>query len=452
MTEQIPLAEAPSIPAGASMPKVEPTDTEPPSMLGEDESALVAGLSNLRGSSRAGDAGRGEPEGEVVDPEGAGPPWKRLVAGEGYVPPRLLRWPIVAGVVVLASVVALYATVIAQALRETSGAAAPYSLTAADAQFTATFPSRPFRTVTASGSAPAIVYTSTLADHAIAVTYVRLAGGFDLDAAVRGVVAAQPGATLASHSRLTYRGQEAEDGAIVAPQAYEQVRVVTFGSAVYVLEGAGQSRASFASDYNALLASFSSSSPATSRSSGAASAAAPGTPAASTPAASTPAASTPAAQPRPLVSVIVPAPAGFAAIADPAGHTGAVSAAVFDSLAGQSGAATQFHFVTGYRLEYGNSSSGDLVLVALYRFMTAQDAEAVQAGLSSPPAGEKSVGFPAIPGSSALDSTAADSSGAFDHVIVASKDGTVMYLEEPTGGAARPAALGVLARQQFARL
>ena len=75
------------------------------------------------------------------DPAAAtGPPWPRLVAaGCGYTPPRLLRWPVVLGIVLLVGLVAAQVTLRSPATVSLPGPATPYHLTAADAHFTATF-------------------------------------------------------------------------------------------------------------------------------------------------------------------------------------------------------------------------------------------------------------------------------------------------------------------------
>ena len=64
------------------------------------------------------------------------------------------------------------------------------------------------------------------------------------------------GGTVGSRRSLTYRGQPAEDAVISVSGGSGRVRVVRFGSSAYILEGFGNTAASFAHDYKVLLRSF----------------------------------------------------------------------------------------------------------------------------------------------------------------------------------------------------
>jgi hypothetical protein len=188
----------------------------------------------------------------------AGPPWPRLVAsGTAYAPPRLIRWPVGAGVVVFAGWVTATAVVGGSASGPPSSAA-PYRLTAVDAGFTSTFPGRPQRSEKAVGNVRVITYISSLADHAVAVASfpVPASATYDLDRAVTGVAAGEQGGKVVSRTSVTYQGQPAEDGVISFSGGVEQVRVVVLGSSAYLFEGVGTTPSAFANDYGILLASF----------------------------------------------------------------------------------------------------------------------------------------------------------------------------------------------------
>ena len=195
------------------------------------------------------------PPGPPHDPAAVtGPPWPRLVAADGaYTPPRLVRWPIVLGILLFAGWIVTLAVVPTVVSSSSSG----YVVTATDAHFTATFPARPRRAAQNVGTT-VIAYTTTLPDHAVGVTYLALpaSASFSLDGGVNGIASSLPGAKVVSRNSLTYLGQPAEDAAVTFSAGFAQVRIVRFGSSAYVLEGVGSSAASFAHDYNVLLATF----------------------------------------------------------------------------------------------------------------------------------------------------------------------------------------------------
>lgn len=153
-----------------------------------------------------------------------------------YTPPRLARWPIVVGILLFAGWIAALVAVPAAVSSSSSG----YALTATDAHFMATFPARPDRAANAVGTTTIIVYTAALPDHAVGVTYVALpaSASFSPDGAVNGAASSQPGGKVISRNSLTYLGQPAEDAAIKFSGGFLRIRVVTFGSSAYILEGA----------------------------------------------------------------------------------------------------------------------------------------------------------------------------------------------------------------------
>jgi hypothetical protein len=215
------------------------------------------------------------PPGAALDPAAVtGPPWPRLVAAEGtYTPPRLIRWPIVVGIVLfagwLAAAVALRAAPAslpspAPASLPSSAAVSPpspataYVLTAGDARFTATFPAKPQRTTKNLGTITAIAYLAQFPNHAVGVTYLALpaSASFSLNRSINGITATLPAGKVISRRTLTYRGRHAEDAAISSSAGFMQVRVLRLGSSAYILEGAGNNPASFAHDYKVLLDTF----------------------------------------------------------------------------------------------------------------------------------------------------------------------------------------------------
>jgi len=133
-----------------------------------------------------------------------------------------------------------------------------YALVASDAHFTATFPARPQRAARAVGTATVIAYNTSLSDHGVGVTYVALPPSvpFSLNGGINGAAQSLPGAKIVSRNSLNYLGQPAEDATISSSAGLAQVRVVKFGSSVYVLQAFGPSASSYAHDYNILLGSF----------------------------------------------------------------------------------------------------------------------------------------------------------------------------------------------------
>lgn len=184
-----------------------------------------------------------------------GPPWPRLVAATGaYTPPRLARWPIIAGVLLFAGWIAAVVAVRVGVSSPSSG----YVVTASDAHFTATFPARPQHAARTVGTTSVIAYITTLSSEAVGVSYITLpaSASFSLDGAVNGEASSLPGATVISRNSLTYLGQPAEDATITFSAGSAEFRIVRLGSSAYVLEGLGSSASSFAHDYNVLIDSF----------------------------------------------------------------------------------------------------------------------------------------------------------------------------------------------------
>ena len=199
------------------------------------------------------------PPGIPPDPAaGTGPPWLSLIApGDAHSPPRMARWLIVAGIVLVAGWIAATAglhAVSAPSPRPASG----YLLTASDAHFTATFPRKPLRIERTAGTTTVIVYLVDLPDHGVEIIRapVPASGSISLDRAVNVAASALPGGGVVSRHPITYHGQPAEDAVISVLGDPAQIRVVAFGSSAYIFEGFGSTAASFAHDYKVLLDSF----------------------------------------------------------------------------------------------------------------------------------------------------------------------------------------------------
>jgi hypothetical protein len=187
-----------------------------------------------------------------------GPPWRRLIApGNAHTPLRRARWPIVAGIVLLAGSIAATAGLHAVSTPPPSPPSG-YLLTASDARFTATFPRKPLRIEKTAGTTTIIVYLADLPDHAVEIIRapVPASGPFSLDRAVNVAASALPGGEVFSRHSITYHGQPAEDAVISVLGDPAQVLVVAFGSSAYIFEGFGSTAASFAHDYKILLDSF----------------------------------------------------------------------------------------------------------------------------------------------------------------------------------------------------
>jgi hypothetical protein len=190
-------------------------------------------------------------------PDPAAPP-KRLAQLPFRRVPRLPRWIIVAGIILLAGSIA--ATVIARPVSLSAPRPAPgYLLAAHDAHFTALFPRKPLRTEKTAETTTVIVYLADLPGYAVGIICapVPASGRVRLDRAVNVAASALPGGDVVSrHHRLTYHGQPAEDAAISVLGEPGQIRIVVFGSSAYIFEGFGATAASFAHDYQILLDTF----------------------------------------------------------------------------------------------------------------------------------------------------------------------------------------------------
>lgn len=206
------------------------------------------------------------PPGTAPDPAAVtGPPWPRLVAPAGaYTPPRLIRWPIIVGIALLVGLNAAVA-VRAATPTPTSGtvavsstrSAAGYVVTADDAHFRATFPSKPRRASQTVGTMTVVVYIAQVSGHGVGVTYLPLpaSASFSLNGGISGAASSLPGGKVVSRHTLTYLGQPAEDAVISSSAGFAQVRIVRFGSAAYILEGFG-APGGFAHGYKVLLDTF----------------------------------------------------------------------------------------------------------------------------------------------------------------------------------------------------
>ena len=188
----------------------------------------------------------------------AGPPWPNLIApGDAPGPPRIARWLVVAGIVLVAGGIAATAGLHAVSAPSPSPASG-YLLTASDAHFTATFPSKPLRIEKTAGTTTVIVYLADIPGYAVEIIRapVPASGSFSLDRAVTVAASALPGGGVVSRHPITYHGQPAEDAVISVLGDPGQIRVVAFGSSAYIFEGFGNTAASFAHDYKVLLDSF----------------------------------------------------------------------------------------------------------------------------------------------------------------------------------------------------
>lgn len=197
------------------------------------------------------------PPGIPPGPAAATRPPRVIASDDAHTPPRMARWLIVAGIVLLAGSIA--ATIGLHAVSTPSPSPVPgYRLTASDAEFTAIFPRKPLRIEKTAGTITIIVYLADLPDHAVEVIRapVPASGSFSLDRAVNVVASALPGGKVFSRHSITYRGQPAEDAVISVLGDPGHILVVTFGSSAYIFEGLGSTAASFAHDYKILLDSF----------------------------------------------------------------------------------------------------------------------------------------------------------------------------------------------------
>jgi hypothetical protein len=247
------------VPAANDVPAQEPEPTSPaePSQpaVAEHGAAPADAVQPADFPDREARAQPGPPD-TPLDPAAAtGPPWPRLVAATGaYTPPRLARWPIIAGVLLFAGWIAAVVAVRVAVSSPSSG----YVVTAGDAHFTATFPARPQHAARTVGTTSVIAYITTLSSDAVSVTYIALpaSASFSLDGAVNGEASSLPGAEVVSRNSLTYLGQPAEDATITFSAGSAEVRIVRFGSSAYALGAFGPSASSFAHDYNVLIDSF----------------------------------------------------------------------------------------------------------------------------------------------------------------------------------------------------
>lgn len=363
------------------------------------------------------------PESVVSDPSldpsaVTGPPWPRLVAADSaYRPPRLVRWPIISAVIILVSYV-----VTLTVLRPTTSSGPteepPVMFTASDANFTATFPGTPTRTNATGGT---LFFESLLSNHAVVVYATPLptplppSDSASLDDIISQLVTAAPGGAVLSHTPLTYRGQPAEDVVSTYTGGVGHWRAVIFGETLYTLAGLADKPSSFDTDYTRLLDTFEPT----------------GAPA--------------------LAAKLVAAPAGYAMsmTADP--PNGPVDSAALDTQLGEPGISAAAQFVTGYRIEYDSNSNNDNVVIDLLQFASPSDAASFATSLT--PSGTEKTGHdPDIPGSQTIDSTTAESNGAYQHLVLASNGDTVLFLQSASLGKAKPAWLEGMARQQYARL
>ena len=144
-------------------------------------------------------------------------------------------------------------------------------LVAADAGFSAVFPSTPTRqtlVITSSGhKATGLIYRSVMASENVSVSYIPLSGP-PPSSAVQAILdnsiedgAANLKGVVASSDQLAYSGWPAEDAIITAPGHVVYTRVVIVGSKVYVLEVVTATADTPHPGYRELLATFTASGP-----------------------------------------------------------------------------------------------------------------------------------------------------------------------------------------------
>jgi hypothetical protein len=162
----------------------------------------------------------------------------------------------------------------------------------------------------------------------------------------------------------------------------------------------------------------------------------------------------PSSSTTPLAQAIIPAPDGFALSTGSDVHNGPVDAAGFDQLTASPGLASQLHFVAGYDVTYDSSANNDTVEISLVELsspvMAAGFTQVAVGGLKSN--GLTAVPDDNIPGGTALDATKADSSGSYEHAVVATKDSRVLVVDYTTGTAGSVPLVAALAKQQYERL
>jgi hypothetical protein len=152
----------------------------------------------------------------------------------------MARWPIVAGIVLVAGWIAATAGLHAVSAPSPSPASG-YLLTASDAHFTATFPRNPLRIEKTAGTTTVIVYLADLPGYGVEIIRapVPAPGSFSLDRAVTVAASALPAGGVVSRHPITYHGQPAEDAVISVLGDPGQIRVVGFASSAYIFEGSG---------------------------------------------------------------------------------------------------------------------------------------------------------------------------------------------------------------------
>src|SRR5690348_14181007 len=182
------------------------------------------------------------PPGIPPDPAAAtGLPWSSLIApGDVHIRHRTARWPILAGIALVAGWLAATAGLHAVSTPSPTPPSG-YLLTASDAHFTATFPGKPLRIERTAGTTSVVVYLADLPDHAIEIVRapVPASGSLSLDRAVNVAASALPGGGVVFRHSVNYHGQPAEDAVISVLGNPGQIRVVAFGSSAYIFEGFG---------------------------------------------------------------------------------------------------------------------------------------------------------------------------------------------------------------------
>jgi hypothetical protein len=110
--------------------------------------------------------------------------------------------------------------------------------------------------------------------------------------------------------------------------------------------------------------------------------------------------------------------------------------------------------VAGYDVTYDSSTNNDTVEISLAELsspvMARGFTEVVIGGLKSD--GLTAVPADTIPGGTALDATKADSSGSYEHAVVATRDSGVLVVDYTTDTAGAVPLVATLAKQQYERL
>jgi hypothetical protein len=353
---------------------------------------------------------------DTPDPaEVTGPPWPRLVASTvSYTPPRLPRWPIIL------SVVLLVLQNISPALWNGStdqSSASPYSFSASDAHFSATFPGKPRRRVVSGNGARTIIYSARpTGASAIQVQYfsVPKTSTFDLRNAPASY-AASGGGVLVSRHALTYQGRPAEDATLSFSDGTGHIRAFEIGSSAYLLVGLGSTTASYLGYYRTLLDTFTST-------------------------ASGKAPSPSLAIAAELRSRMPPAPVGFTVVRS---ETHRLTASGFNRILSKPGAAAALQYVGGFQTGY-RAGVAKHIGVVVFVFGAVPYATSFAADAVRDPS-LRTKRDPVLRTGRDFESKTADKSGRYRQGTVATVGSAVMFVLEVDKSSRRPVAVDQVA-------